>query len=90
MAERVGMMHVWVGSRKFGRTLAPKRIESPATLQIEDDFKGFPTITYFLIFRHSCGVKLVDQNKGTRPKLATFPSPYLIRTSNGLVNIVKL
>ena len=47
MAERVGMMHVWVGSPNFGRTLAPKRIESPATLQIEDNFKGFPTITYF-------------------------------------------
>ena len=55
---------IWVGYPSLGQLLAPKRIEleSPARSQIEDNVMGFPTVIYFLIFRHSCGTKLADPN----------------------------
>ena len=37
---------IWVGYQSLGQLLALKRIEleSPATSQIEDNFKAFPTV----------------------------------------------
>ena len=37
---------IWVGYYNFGQLLAPKRIEleNPATSQIEDSSKAFPTV----------------------------------------------
>ena len=46
---------IWVGYHNLGQLLAPKRIEleSPATSQIEDNFKAFLTVITSL----SCGIK---------------------------------
>ena len=63
----------------MGQLLAPKQIEleNPATSQIEDSSKAFPTVIKFSIFGLSFGIKQGDPNYGTRPELATALLKYL-------------
>ena len=60
---------IWVGCPSLGRLLATKRIELESP-KAEDNFKAFPMVIQFLIYRFFCCIKLGDPNYGTRPKSA--------------------